>query len=110
MNLNQAFITCLSGSTMGAAPVTRPPQIHITRPIASSETPLPQQLSLMTEMPTQAPVIRRDLKAHTNAVVNQLRSAGILKISDEAEVMVSKLMAESLPKGTTRRVLKPRTK
>jgi hypothetical protein len=56
---------------------------------------------LVREMPTQAPVVRRDLKSNTKAVVNQLRSAGILQVSDEAEAMVSKLMADNLPKATT---------
>ena len=37
-------------------------------------------------------------------------SAGILKVSEAAEAMVSKLMADNAPKATTRRLLKPRTK
>jgi len=33
-------------------------------------------------------------------LLNQLRSAGILQVSEEAEAMVSKLMADNLPKAT----------
>lgn len=111
MSLDAAFVTYLSESTMGPGRFTRMPQVQIIGgSIATSETPLPQELSLVRDMPTQAPVVRRDIKSNTNAVVNQLRSAGILKVSEEAEAMVSKLMADNSPKGTTRRLLKPRTK
>jgi hypothetical protein len=111
MNLDAAFVTYLSESTMGPGRFTRTPQVQIiVGSIATSETPLPPGMSLVPEIPTQAPVVRRDIKSNTNAVVNQLRSAGILKVSEEAEAMVSKLMADNSPKATTRRVLKPRAK
>jgi len=111
MSLDAAFVTYLSESTMGPGRFTRAPQIQIiSGSIATSETPLPQGLSLVRDMPTQAPLVRRDIKSNTNAVVNQLRSAGILKVSEEAEAMVSKLMADNSPKATSRRLLKPRTK
>jgi hypothetical protein len=111
MSLDAAFVTYLSEGTMEPSRLHRTPQIQIiVGSIATSETPLPEGLSLVREMPTQAPIVRRDIKSNTKAVVNQLRSAGILQVSEEAEAMVSKLMADNLPKATTSRLLKPRTK
>lgn len=111
MSLDAAFVTYLSEGTMEPCRLHRAPQIQIiVGSIATSETPLPESLSLVREVPTQAPLVRRDIKSNTSSVVNQLRSAGILQVSEEAEAMVSKLMADNLPKATTRRLLKPRTK
>jgi len=111
MSLDTAFVTYLSESTMGPGRHMRTPQVQIIGgSIATSETPLPQELSLVRDMPTQAPIVCRDIKSNTNAVVNQLRSAGVLKVSEEAEAMVSKLMADNSPRATTRRLLTPRMK
>ncbi len=112
MSLDAAFVTYLSEATMGPSRFTRSPQIRtiIVASIATSETPLPEELSPVREIPTQGPVVRRDIASSTKAVVNQLRSAGLLQVREEAEVMVSKLMADNLPKATMSRPLKPRTK
>ncbi len=83
--LSRPFVTYLSEGTMEPSRLPRKPQIQIiVESIATSETPLPENLSLVREMPTQAPLVRRDIKSNTTAVVNQLRSASILQVSEEA--------------------------
>ena len=109
MSLDAAFVTRLSESTMGRSRPRRTPQV-VVMTIATSETPLPEGFSLMRELPTQAPVARRDIRSNLVAVVDQLRTAGILTVSDDAEAMVSELMADNMPKASTHRQLAPRVK
>lgn len=112
MDLNDAFVTSLSRGTM--APAGRAPSAQVQMICESqtttSETPLPPSLYLLRDLPTQSPAVRRGIGASANAVSNQLASAGVLNVSEEAEAMVSNLMAQNLPKSNTRRVLTPRAK
>lgn len=112
MNLDEAFATCLSRGTMAPSARAPGPQIQIVSrsPTGTSETPLPPSISLARELPTQSPAVRRGIAGNIKAVASQLASAGVLKVSEEAEAMVSRLMSQNLPKPSSRRTLKPRIK
>jgi hypothetical protein len=115
VNLDEVFVTCLSEGTMRPSQPRRlTPQTVVVK-IATSETPLPPGFSIIGEHSVErdsAPVqiFRRDIRSRLGSVVQQLRSSGILKVNHEAEAMVSKLVADSMPKATTRRFLTPRRK
>lgn len=104
--LDMTFAAMLSVGTACPAPVRRERRLSVTS-TSSSETPLPKDFAPTTlrQVPTQGLAPSRGISSELGAVDRHLRAGGILGISAEAQAVVSEMMAESMPKATTKRLL-----
>jgi hypothetical protein len=115
VNLNAAFVECLSQGTMSTYRPRPTSQIVLMTTIGTSETHLPPGLAIVGESFTQVSMAPqrldgRDASSRMGSVAHQLRSSGFFKVNEEADKMVNRLFAENMPKATIRRILAPRRK
>lgn len=95
----------LSVGTACPAPVRRERRVSVSS-TSSSETPLPESLAptMLRQVPTQALAPTRAIGSELAAVGRELRAVSALGISEQAQAVVSEMIAESLPKATTKRL------
>jgi hypothetical protein len=99
------------GGTTGPAARRREQHVVITS-TTDSETPLPENFgaTALRQVPTQGLAPSRAITSELPRVDRQLRAAGVLGISAEDQAMVSRVVAENMPKGSTKRLLSRRAK
>jgi hypothetical protein len=78
----------------------------------SSTTPLPPhlQIRMSGHSLTQAPSVHRDISSYLRKMDADLAAASILPINEEAQAIVSRILADNVRAPTSKRILKPRTK
>lgn len=105
-----AMLAVGAGGTAG--PTMRRRDQQVLAATATSETPLPEHFgaTALGDVPTQGPAPARSITSDLGGVDRHLRAAGVLGISAEDQALVSRVVAENMPRGTTKRLLSRRAK
>lgn len=110
MIIDAAFSTFLN-ATSASIPIRSQCRITLVA-TATSETPLPEDLALpsILKMPTQGVTAQRAVRGELDAIANHLSAAGILPLSEDAQVTVDQILAKNRQATGKKRVLLPRQK
>jgi hypothetical protein len=78
----------------------------------SSATPLPEhlQVRVASDSPTQTPTVHRDLSSYLRKIDAHLTAVSVLPLNEDAQAIVSQILADNLRTPTSKRVLKARSK
>ena len=105
------FALSVSAGTCGPETIHRRQRL-IDSTLGLSETPLPERLkpTSLGQLPTLGATSggQRSISSQVYPLQTFKEAVSVLRISDEAEALVSRIVSENMPKATTTRLLSRR--
>lgn len=109
--IDAVALAALLNATSISAPL-RPLQRLTVVTTATSETPLPEALTVRSVLQTltQGVAVPRSIQNELDVVVRHLNIASVLPINEEDQAMADRIIAANTPAVTSKRLLSPRRK